>query len=111
MEIRATLASLTSSAIVAIERPARYGKQLAGHLGHRVQVDELSNGWALHIGEGMGFVLPHDGGADTALELRAEADSPEMLERIKDVLGRHLLQFTTKLPSVTIDWVDSSVAS
>jgi hypothetical protein len=45
------------------------------------------------------------------LELVAEAETPEMLERIKDVLGRHLLQFTTKLPSVTIVWTDSSVAS
>jgi hypothetical protein len=98
---------LTSRAIVAIERPARYGKQLAGHIAHKVQVDEVGDGWELHIGEGLGRVMPH---ADS-LELVAEAESPEMLERIKDVLGRHLLQFTTKLPGVTITWTDSSVAS
>jgi hypothetical protein len=98
---------LVSHAHVSLERPARYGKQLAGHLGHKVQVDELENGWALHIGDGQGRVLPHD----DMLELVAEAETPEMLERIKDVLGRHLLQFTTKLPSVTIVWTDSSVAS
>ena len=98
---------LVSHAHVSLERPARYGKQLAGHLGHKVQVDELENGWALHIGDGQGRVLPHD----EMLELVAEAETPEMLERIKDVLGRHLLQFTTKLPSVTIVWTDSSVAS
>ena len=98
---------LVSHAHVSLERPARYGKQLAGHLGHKVQVDELENGWALHIGDGQGCVLPHD----DMLELVAEAETPEMLERIKDVLGRHLLQFTTKLPSVTIVWTDSSVAS
>ena len=72
-----------------------------------MQVDELDNGWALHIGDGLGRVLPHE----DMLELVAEAETPEMLERIKDVLGRHLLQFTTKLPSVTIVWADSSVAS
>ena len=105
------MASLTSRALVAIERPARYGKQLAGHISHRVQVDELDNGWALHIGDGMGHVLPHDSETEPILELTAEADTQEMLERIKHVLGKHLLQFTTKLPSVTIDWVDSSVAS
>jgi len=98
---------LVSHAHVSLERPARYGKQLAGHLGHKVQVDELDNGWTLHIRDGLGRVLPHD---DT-LELVAEAETPEMLERIKDVLGRHLLQFTTKLPSVTIVWTDSSVTS
>jgi len=98
---------LVSHAHVSLERPARYGKQLAGHLGHNVQVDELENGWALHIGDGLGRVLTHD----DMLELVAEAETTEMLERIKDVLGRHLLQFTTKLPSVTIVWTDSSVAS
>jgi hypothetical protein len=96
---------------VAIERPTRYGKQLAGHIGHRVQVDELENGWALHIGEGMGHVLPHESESEPILELMAEADTSEMLERIKQVLGKHLLQFTTKMPSVTIAWTDSSVTS
>jgi hypothetical protein len=98
---------LTSRAIVAIERPARYGKQLAGHIAHRVQVDEVGDGWVLHIADGLGRVIPRD----DALELVAEAESTEMLERIKDVLGRHLLQFTTKVPGVTITWTDSSVAS
>ncbi len=97
--------------MVSIERPTRYGKQLAGHIGHRVQVDELDIGWALHIGDGMGHVLPHESESNPFLELTAEAETEEMLERIKNVLGKHLLQFTTKLPSVTIDWVDSSVAS
>ena len=105
------MASLTSHALVAIERPARYGKQLAGHIGHRVQVDELENGWALHIGDGMGHVLPHesglDGSSEPVLELHAEAETPEMLNRVKEVLGKHLLQFTTKLPSVTITWEDN----
>ena len=105
------MASLTSRASVAIERPARYGKQLAGHLGHKVQVDELENGWAVHIREGMGYVLPHESDAEPTLELIAEAADLELLERIKDVLGRHLLQFTTKVPGVTITWTDSSVAS
>ena len=78
---------LISHAHVNLERPARYGKQLAGHLGHKVQVDELDNEWTLHIGDGLGRILPHE----DMLELVAEAETPDMLERIKDVLGRHLL--------------------
>jgi LDH2 family malate/lactate/ureidoglycolate dehydrogenase len=70
---------LTSRATVAIERPARYGKQLAGHIAHKAQVDEVGDGWELHIGDGLGRVIPRD----NALELEAEAESPEMLERIK----------------------------
>ena len=105
------MASLTSRASVAIERPTRYGKQLAGHLGHKVQVDNLDNGWALHIRGGKGYVVPHESDTEPTLELIAEADDLELLERIKDVLGRHLLQFTTKVPGVTITWTDSSVTS
>ncbi len=105
------MASLTSRALVAIERPTRYGKQLSGHIGHRVQVDDLDNGWALHIGDGLGYVLPHESAEHPRLELTAEAETPEMLDRIKNVLGKHLLQFTTKLPHVTIEWVDSPLAS
>lgn len=98
---------LTSIALVDIERPSRYGKQLANHIAHRVQMDELENGWNLHIGEGLGEILPHDEETPSVLELRASAPTPEMLDRIKDVLGRHLLQFTTKLPAVTITWTDN----
>jgi hypothetical protein len=94
-------------ALVEIERPSRYGKQLANHIAHRVQMDELDNGWILHIGDGLGEILPHDDATPSVLELRASADTQEMLDRVKDVLGRHLLQFTTKLPAVTITWVDN----
>ena len=102
---------LISRALVSIERPTRYGKQLAGHLSHRIQIDEVEGGWNAHIGDGLGRIRSHESESASTLELIAEADTVEMLERIKDVLGRHLLQFTTKLLSVTIDWVDSSVAS
>lgn len=87
------------TANVAIERPARYGKQLASHLGHKAEVTELENGWSLVIGSGTGLVLP----SETHLQLVAEADDPEMAERIKFVLDKHLKQFTTKL-ELQIDW-------
>jgi len=105
------LASLTSLALVALERPTRYGKQLANHIGHRVQIDEVPQGWKAHIGDGLGEIYPHESAEPATLELRASAETSEMLERIKDVLGRHLLQFTTKMPGVTITWVDDPVAS
>lgn len=102
---------LISRALVAIERPARYGKQLASHIGHRVQIDEVDGGWDAHIGDGVGRIRAHDDATAATLELIAEAETGEMLERIKDVLGRHLLQFTTKVPGVTITWTDEPVAS
>lgn len=102
---------LVSRALVAIQRPTRYGKQLASHIGHRVQIDEADGGWDAHIGEGMGRIRPHESEESPSLELVAEATDETMLERIKDVLGGHLLQFTTKVPDVTISWTDESVAS
>ena len=48
------------TAEVQIERPARYGKQLASHLGHKAPVTELENGWSLAIGTGTGLVLPSE---------------------------------------------------
>jgi hypothetical protein len=98
---------LTSLALVEIERPTRYGKQLANHIANRVQMDEVDGGWNLHIGDGLGEIRPHDDATPTRLELRASAETPEMLARVKEVLGKHLLQFTTKLPAVTITWNDN----
>jgi hypothetical protein len=89
-----------SVADVAINRPERYGKQLASHLGHKVPVADFHNGWVLSIGEGTGRILPGDG----SLRLEAEADSPEMLARIQDVLERHLRKFAAKLGELEVKW-------
>ena len=89
-----------SSADVAIDRPERYGKQLASHLGHKVAVADLDNGWALTIGEGTGRILP----GDEILRLEAEADNAELLTRIQDVLERHLRKFATKAGELEVSW-------
>jgi hypothetical protein len=89
-----------SAADVVIDRPERYGKQLASHLGHKVAVTDLDNGWALTIGEGTGRVLPGDG----VLRLEAEADNAELLARIQDVLERHLRKFATKAGELEVSW-------
>ncbi len=87
------------TADVQIERPERYGKQLASHLGHKAEVTDLENGWSLAIAGGTGLVLPGEG----VLTLIAEAPDAEATERIKFVLEKHLRQFAPKL-ELTIDW-------
>lgn len=89
-----------SAADVVIDRPERYGKQLASHLGHKVAVADLDNGWALTIGEGTGRILP----GDEILRLEAEADNAELLARIQDVLERHLRKFATKAGELEVSW-------
>lgn len=93
--------SLFEQAVIAIERPERYGKQLASHISHKTEVVDFDGGWQATIGSGQGIILPRG----TALVLEARADDEVSLERVKDVLGRHLLQFTTKLEPFEIHWV------
>lgn len=89
-----------SEADVVIGRPERYGKQLASHLGHEVAVTDHDNGWSMAIGEGTGRVIPGEG----VLRLEAEANSPELLARIQDVLERHLRKFATKAGELEVNW-------
>ncbi len=89
----------TQSASITIDRPARYGKQLASHIGHKVTVDVLDDGWVAHIAGGRGHITPQD----TTLDLVAEGIDDASLERIKDVLERHLRSFAGEL-EITVDW-------
>ena len=90
-------------AVVPIERPARYAKQLASHIGHRVEVTSRDDGYDVAFTDGTGRIDV----AETSLTLTATSEDSAVLERIKDVLGRHLLQFTTRLPDVTVEWHDA----
>lgn len=80
----------TSTASVATERPQRYGKQLVSHLTKRA-----TGSW--DEGAATGFLDFERAHADlsctpTSLELTL-ACAPEDLDRMEDVLGRHLVRF------------------
>jgi len=80
----------TSIANVATDAAPRYAKQLASHLGRRVEVEELPDGGyrvALTAGEGI-LELQAD-----KLVMRATAADEESLAQVQDVLGRHLERF------------------
>ena len=91
--------SLSSTAIVATTRPERYMKQLASHLGQRIPV--LQEGartvWTFPFGECVGTATPE------TLELRAKATTPADLDRIEDVIGRHLERFGAR-DSLIVRW-------
>jgi hypothetical protein len=82
-----------SEARVLTDRPQRYAKQLASHLGRRVQTD-----WSEEAGQGH-LVFPFGTGTliaeEGALLLSVEGDA-EHLEQLEDVVGRHLVRFGTK---------------
>jgi len=85
---------MQSTAVVTIERPARYGKQLASHLGHKINVTEINPvGWHFDIETAVADVIP----SETTLTMAVTADDAESLERMKFVLQKHLLKFTGDL--------------
>jgi uncharacterized protein len=90
---------VTATATVATATPDRYAKQLAAHLGRRLEVREEADGLRLVFGAGAGT---EDGisigdcllrSQEAALELSASAADPAGLERITQVVGSHLERF------------------
>jgi len=83
-----------SIAVVEIERPARYAKQLAGHLGHKIAVTEVENGWRFAIEDAIGLA---ETTGETQLTLTVTGGSPESIERMQFVLQKHLIKFAGDL--------------
>lgn len=90
-----------SSAKLIIERPERYAKQLASHIGHKAQGVEDVDG-KTHITFGFG-ATGTIAVFDSAVLLTATANDDEALSKAQDILGRHLLKFA-KLEEQTLDW-------
>ena len=82
-------ALLRARADVPTEAPERYAKQLISHLGRRVEWRTDGAVSTAEIAGGTGVVEVGDG----VLLLRAQAADAEALERVQDVLGRHLERF------------------
>jgi hypothetical protein len=94
--------TLRSTASVATDAPARYAKQLLSHLGRKNTVEPLDGapeGGRLVFAYGSGTVAPSDG----ALLLGAEAENPEDLAHVEDVLTRHLERFGARR-ELAVEW-------
>ena len=81
--------TLTARADVPTDAPTRYAKQRVSHLGRRVEWTSEGPVSTATIAGGTGTVEVGDG----VLILRARAADTEALERVQDVLGRHLERF------------------
>jgi hypothetical protein len=93
----------SSQASVSTDRPARYGKQLASHLGRRIEFAETSVGeWAADVEGAQLRIIA----ADAELVLQVDAATRDALERYEDVLGRHLMRFGQR-DELTVNWVRS----
>lgn len=92
-----------ATADVATDKPARYAKQLASHLGERCTITEEQGG--------VRITLPSESGAGSCLlssgagvlKLRAEAPDDESMNSVHDVIGRHLERFGQR-DGLTVAW-------
>ena len=90
-----------ATALVAIERPARYVKQLASHLGHRAESAQSADGRAVITFSSGSCVLSP--GAQR-LELIATSQYAEGLVSVQEVTERHLLRFAGEGSGVRVEW-------
>ena len=92
-------APLTSRAVVPTARGQRWVKQLASHLGRKAEVREQEDGTLLVLGGGSCLMAADD----AALRFSASADDAASLERVQDVVGRHLERFAAA-EGLTVSW-------
>ena len=94
------MTDLTTVADVATERPARYGKQLAAHLGRRMGSDWSDDDRAGWIQFGAGRAVLTCTESTLRIEITTEPGSVDTLE---DVIGRHLVRFGSR-DELVVDW-------
>ena len=92
----------TSTAVVVTDAAARYARQLLAHLGRKNTVEELEGepgGGLLVFPYGRASVRPAEG----HLLLTASAADGDSLDRLEDVLGRHLVRFGARA-ELAVTW-------
>ena len=97
--------TISATATVATDRAARYGKQLASHLGRRsvaVWDDDAGRG-TLEMGEGAANAVLTSTSDALLLEVSAAPDDIAVYE---DVIGRHLVRFGHR-DELTVAWTRS----
>jgi hypothetical protein len=87
--------NLHSRAFVELDRPERYAKQLKSHLGHKAKTYEDF----VIFDFGIGNITV----TETSVRLEAFADTDKLLEKVQNVLARHLLKFA-KAEDETVWW-------
>jgi hypothetical protein len=87
-----------STALVAVEQPARHAQELAAHFGRRTPADEVSGGYRLHFPLGRVLISSADGG----LSLEADAPDEDALTRLESLVGDRLQSIAPH--EITVVW-------
>jgi hypothetical protein len=89
-----------SVAVVELDRPARYGKQLVSHLGRRHGGEwspESASGWIDLDGPRATVDV-----CESGLVMNLEAPNSD-LDRLEEILGGHLVRFVGE-PAIVVTW-------
>lgn len=91
--------AFVSEAHVTIDRPARYAKQLASHMGHKVPFEKVGENYEAKFGETVGLLEP---GTDV-LVMRVSGATQDDLSGPQFALEKHLRKFASD-QELTIEW-------
>jgi len=89
----------TSAAFVETPRAQRYTKQLVSHFGTKVSTEMTDTGGTLSFGFGTCTLEA----TPTGIRLEATAGDDEELDRLEDVVARHLVRFGSN-DALAVSW-------
>jgi uncharacterized protein len=87
-------------AVIPTENGWKYLQQLCKHWAHKLEVELTDQKGVVKFAEATA-VMTSDG---EALTVEIEATSPEVLERMKEVVSSHLDRFAFKEAPLPFDW-------
>ena len=93
------MTQITSTALVATDRPERWRKQLAAHFARKVEVQDVVDGTLVTVGAGRCRMADRDG----ALLLEVHAADEASRDRLEDVVGGHLERFAVR-EGLVVTW-------
>lgn len=91
--------TLTSSAFVSTETPARYISRLCKHFAHKIPVSHDEQQGRIEFEFGVALLQATEGG----LQLSVQSENEEHLERLKGVVASHFERFAWQ-EELTLEW-------
>lgn len=105
-----TITTFTTHALVPTDHASRYLQQLCKHWQHNLQVEFTpENGTVIFPRDARGASHPGDAVvtfnvAETGLDIRIDASSPEQLDGLKGAVAQHLDRFAFREGELRFDW-------
>lgn len=90
----------SSTARVPTENGSRYLQQLCKHWSHKLDVSFDAHQGTVRFPDAVAVMTAQNDG----LLVKVEAEAPDTVDRIKDVVARHLDRFAFREAPLAFDW-------